>query len=121
VTPPCILVVDDDGLCRALVRSIARREGWEAVFAHEAWEAVATFDSRRWDAVVVNLTLPGRHGTELVRRIRSTDVVTPIVVMAGSMSGHSLMDAMRRGVSGYLSKPLERTEVTRLLTDIFTT
>jgi DNA-binding NarL/FixJ family response regulator len=101
-----ILIVDDHPMMREGLRAlIAREQGLgvcgEAETVSKALEAVATL---RPDLVLIDITLPGRNGLELIKDLRAINPSLPILVI--SMHDESLWAerALRAGARGYVMK-----------------
>jgi two-component system, OmpR family, KDP operon response regulator KdpE len=103
-TRPTILVVeDDDETRRALVRELGAR-GYRVVEAGDARSAVARWEARRPDVVLLDLGLPDVDGLQLIRRIRG-DATTPIVILSGRYEEREKVEALERGADDYVTKP----------------
>jgi len=77
-----ILVVDDnDSLC-GLTCDILRREGYRAVPATSAEEALRAFEKEEFDLLVTDFRMPGMTGIELARAVRGQNPQCPVIVMS---------------------------------------
>lgn len=80
----CVLIVDDERLVRRAARRILRRAGYRVVEASDGEEAVELIENgKRFDAILLDMTMPRMHGSEAYRRIRSVDEVVPVVLSSG--------------------------------------
>lgn len=77
-----ILVVDDNELLCRLVCDILRTEGYHAVPAITASQALEAFESEAFDLMVTDFRMPGMSGLELARAIRERHPRFPIIVMS---------------------------------------
>jgi two-component system KDP operon response regulator KdpE len=101
---PTVLVVEDDDETRAaLVRELATR-GYRVAEAGDGSSALAKWDSRRPDIVLLDLGLPDMDGLDIVRRIRR-DAATPIVILSGRYEERQKVEALERGADDYVTKP----------------
>jgi PAS domain S-box-containing protein len=104
-----VLVVDDEEAVRNLVGTVLRRQGITAVLAADGREALALFRQQRdtIDLILLDLTMPGLSGEEVLRQLQQLGARPKIVVM----SGYSEEDIMQRcaelGVAGFMRKPFE--------------
>ncbi len=76
-----ILVVDDNEMLCQLACDILRMEGYRAVPARSAAEALEAFARESFDILVTDFRMPGMTGLELARAIRNKDPQFPIIVM----------------------------------------
>ena len=101
-----ILVVDDHAVLREGLVAQINRESDLVVCAEakNAAEAIAAVEQHQPDLVLADLTLPGRHGLELIRDLRALRPQLPVLVL--SMHDASLFAerVLRAGGRGYISK-----------------
>lgn len=77
-----ILVVDDNEMLCRLTCDILRTEGYEAIPASNAAEALRAFEEQEFDLLVTDFKMPGMSGIELARAVRSRDPRFPVIVMS---------------------------------------
>ena len=107
---PTILVVeDDDETRRALVRELAAR-GYAIDEAPDGATALARWEARRPDVVLLDLGLPDIDGLTLVTRFRR-DATTPIVILSGRYEEREKVEALERGADDYVTKPFGVAEL----------
>ena len=100
-----ILVVDDE---RVLARSIQRglvAEGFAVDVAHDG---TTGYQMARWgdyDAVVLDIMLPGRNGYDVVTALRAEGVWTPVILLSAKDGEHDVADGLDVGADDYLTKP----------------
>ena len=110
----CILVVEDDRTVRDLLVAFLKSGGYQnVVTAGNAEEACFyIFKDRGLDIhlVLLDLVLPNASGLALIRRVRGSKFPrrrkTPIVVLTGRTDTGTYKAASRRGIQGYLMKPI---------------
>ncbi len=106
-----LLVVDDDSRVRTVVCWQLEAEGYvlyEAADGNAAWQAIA---ERRPDLVVLDLSLPGMSGLDLLRRLRDAGDRTPVVVLSGRSGEGDRILALDLGADDYLVKPFSPGEL----------
>ena len=102
-----VMLVDDHALVRAAVRQALSAPGIEMVAeAGTAEDALERAPRLRPDVLLVDIDLPGMDGVSLVRELAPRLPATRIVMLTVSSADHHLLDAMRFGASGYLTKDL---------------
>src|SRR5882724_12598357 len=116
-----IVIVDDHPLFRKGLEQLIHSDGTfavcgEAGSAAEAMEVIRKLDP---DLVIVDLTLPGANGIELIKNIRAESPKLPILVL--SMHDESLyaLRALRAGAKGYVMKHEAMTNVVQAIHEVF--
>jgi len=105
-----VLVVEDDGETRqALVRDLGAR-GYVVEEAADGRTAMARWEARRPDLVLLDLGLPDVEGLRLIGRIRS-DAATPIIILSGRYAETEKVEALERGADDYVTKPFGLDEL----------
>jgi DNA-binding NarL/FixJ family response regulator len=102
-----VMLVDDHSLVRSAVRQAIT--GPDVELVGEAATAEEAFDLAprlRPDVMLVDITLPGRNGIQLVRELAPRLPGTRFVMLTVSTSERDLLEAMDYGASGYLTKDL---------------
>jgi DNA-binding response OmpR family regulator len=109
---PRILVVDDDRQFRALLLRVLREMGGFSVEESESAEDTLQKTAREvFDVVLVDLNLPKMDGLELITRLVNIQPKVLTILVTGSASVDSAVEAMKRGASDYLTKPFELEEM----------
>ena len=102
-----VMIVDDHPLVRAAVRQAISAPDVEMVAeAASAEGALEVAPKVRPDVLLVDIDLPGTNGVELVRELAPRLPDTRIVMLTASHDDRLLLDAMRSGAVGYLTKDL---------------
>lgn len=100
-----VLVVEDDvSLADALAEGL-RAEGFGVDLAADGVDAVwraAEFD---YDAVLLDIMLPGLSGYEVLKRVRAEDIWTPVLMLTAKDGEYDEADALDLGADDYLTKP----------------
>jgi len=119
-----MLVVDDDPETLALIRDVLADENVQLFEAPTAESALEQFSNIRPRIVLSDLMLPGMSGLDFLDRVMATDPGIDFILMTGHYSTDSAVEAIRRGGSDYLPKPLNvarlRSSVHTLVEDALT-
>jgi two-component system invasion response regulator UvrY len=105
--PPLrILMVDDHAVVRRGLRQILADDlpGAEFGEAGDAAEALARVTALEWDVVILDLSMPGRSGLEVIREICAQRPKLPILVLSMHSEDQYAIRALRAGAAGYLTK-----------------
>jgi DNA-binding response OmpR family regulator len=102
---PCILVCDDSPDIRQLLSVVLDRAGAETVLAPTGEDALAALATRRPDAVLLDLDLPGMSGLDVAEHLRHAHYDGPVIAVTGG--GYDLTPAILReqGFSDIVHKP----------------
>jgi DNA-binding response OmpR family regulator len=106
-----ILIVDDDADVRSLLRSALEKVGFEVVEANDGPPAISLIREAKGDfsLILLDLLMPGMHGLEILKRIRSSLVTQalPVVVLTASTNPRDEIDLLDAGADDYLVKPID--------------
>ncbi len=102
-----ILIADDDEDFRLVLVRRATRMGLQVVEARNGAEAVRTLKGGGFDVLVVDLYMPELSGLEVAQQARALDPRMQTIILTGSASLETAVEALRAGVYDYLTKPLE--------------
>jgi len=105
-----ILLVDDEAAIQRAVGPLLRSRGYEVDVAGTGAEALAVFEQRTPDLVVLDLGLPDLEGTEVCRRIRAKSPV-PIIVLSARNAEADKVNALDLGADDYVTKPFGPEEL----------
>ena len=105
-----VLTVDDDPRIRRTLRGVLEDEGHETGEASTASEAYAALEKRRWDAVLLDLTMPGEHGLDALLKIREQAPDTAVIVVSGESTLENAVKAGQRGAFDFVPKPINDPE-----------
>jgi diguanylate cyclase (GGDEF)-like protein len=101
------LVADDDVTFRQLLARRARRMGLTVIEAESGTEALQAVASNSFDVLVLDVYMPGATGLEVFEAARRTQPDIQAIVLTGSASVETAVEALRQGVYDYMTKPLE--------------
>lgn len=106
-----VLIVDDDAATRSVLERGLQEELFRVEAVADSDAAEATAKQSKFDAIVLDVMLPGHDGFAVCRRLRIRGVDTPIMMLTGR---HAVADRIRgldAGADDYLSKPFEFGEL----------
>ncbi len=114
---PHILVVDDDRRLRDLLSRFLRDHGYRVTTAASAPEARAKIDSVVFDAMVLDVMMPGETGFDFARFVRTRSAI-PIVMLTALTEGSARVQGLEIGADDYLAKPFEPRELVLRLANV---
>ncbi len=115
-----VLVVDDHIIVRQGLRLIMDEEpdmevAGEASSAEELMEKIA---ESRWDVVLLDITLPGRSGLEVLKDIKAIRPQLPVLILSMHPEEQYAGQALKSGAAGYVSKDSAAQEVVRAVRQV---
>jgi DNA-binding NtrC family response regulator len=110
-----LLIVDDERSIREACREVAQSLGFNAYSADSAEHAFRMLDSEAFDAVLLDLRLPGAGGLDALHRIKERRPDAIVIVVTGYGTVQSAVQAMKNGAYDYVTKPFSVDELKLLL------
>lgn len=107
---PHILVVDDDRRLRDLLARFLGDNGYRVTTAANAAEADSRLAHLVFDAMVLDIMMPGENGFDFARRFRATSNA-PILMLTARADSADRINGLEIGVDDYLTKPFEPREL----------
>ncbi len=106
-----ILLVEDDEDIATLLRLNLQDEGYQIVHEADGGRALARLETQVWDAVILDLMLPGVDGLEICRRIRQMTRYLPVIIISARTSEMHRVLGTEMGADDYLAKPFSLLEL----------
>jgi len=110
-----LLIVDDERSVREACREVAHSLGFFAQVADSSEQAHRLLDLQAFDAVLLDLRLPGAGGLEVLRCIKERRPEAVVIVVTGYGTVQSAVQAMKNGAYDYVTKPFSVDELKLLL------
>jgi diguanylate cyclase (GGDEF)-like protein len=102
---PEILVVDDDPMVREVVVESIRAAGYDVEECGDGQNALEKNEARSYDLILTDMRLPGMDGLTLIKKLKSSNSDTDVLVMTGYGSVENAVECMKAGALDYLIKP----------------
>ncbi len=106
-----VLVVDDEGNIRLVLKTLLRKHGYEPSVAASAEEALEIVDEVEPDFIIADVRMPGMTGIEMVAELTRRKSAAVTIVMSAYGSVELALEAMKAGAYDYISKPFKQDEV----------
>jgi two-component system response regulator QseB len=106
-----LLLVEDDHELAAMLQRVLGEEGYEVSHAADGHRALHLGLTRSFDVLVVDRGLPAVEGLDLIARLRSRGVGTPVLVLSARGSTSDRIEGLNAGAEDYLPKPFELAEL----------
>jgi len=106
-----ILIVDDDPSLRRVLEVQLEQEGYAAVSAGSALQALSMLQLQAYDLVIADLKMPECSGISLLRQMRSQYPETVMIILTAFGTVETAVEAMKAGAYDYLTKPVHPEEL----------
>jgi two-component system response regulator PilR (NtrC family) len=106
-----ILVIDDEEIMREILEALLTREGYEVRVAPHAAAGLDQARAMPFDAVIVDMMMPGMDGITTLDELKKIDDDLPVLMITAFASVENAIAAMKRGAFDYITKPFKNDEV----------
>ncbi|MEK7795303.1 MAG: sigma-54 dependent transcriptional regulator [Candidatus Hydrogenedentota bacterium] len=107
-----VLAIDDEPSVRQAYRAILNGE-YNVLLAENGARGLELLDQRHVDLVLLDLTMPGMSGEEVLATLQKRGIPVPVIVVTASNTITSAVEAMRLGAQDYILKPFDVDELLR--------
>jgi DNA-binding NtrC family response regulator len=105
-----VLLIDDEARVRTSLKMVLDPL-YEILQAGDGHEGLEVFRKEEPDLVLLDVVLPGTDGLAVLQTLRTERKVTPVIMLTGTKSVKTAVDAMKLGAADYLSKPFDVDEL----------
>ena len=115
-----ILIVDDHAIVRRGLRALLSHEFQGAVFgeASDAREALEQLRKEEWDVALLDLTMPGKSGLDLLKELKNEWQRLPVLVLSGHSEDEFALRVLKAGAEGYMTKDAVLEELAKAVRKI---
>ena len=106
-----ILVIDDEEIMREILETLLVREGYTVRLATNGAEGLELAKSLPFDAVIVDMMMPGLDGLQVLEELYKHDEELPVIMITAFASMENAIAAMKKGAFDYITKPFKNDEV----------
>ena len=106
-----ILVVEDERKTASFVRKALQDEGFAADVCSNGNEAIALAASTPFDAIILDIMLPGRDGLSVLGQLRKNKNAAPVLLLSARGEVNERVEGLNAGADDYLPKPFELAEL----------
>ena len=106
-----LLLVEDDPTMQATLHRALTRRGMDVVAVGDGRAALSQWMARQPDAVVLDLTLPGLDGLQVLERARPAQLRTPVLILTARGTVGDRVMGLNAGADDYLPKPFDLDEL----------
>jgi DNA-binding response OmpR family regulator len=113
-----ILYIDDEDDLRALVVAQLSLSGFDAEGTADGMEAVGKIANGAYDAVLLDLNMPGMNGVQVVEELRKRTLSPKIILLTGASSEAAEHKARELGAAGSIAKPFHFKDLLTLIQSV---
>ena len=106
-----VLVVEDEKKTASFIRKALQAEGFAVDVCHRGDDALAALAATPFDAVVLDIMLPGRDGLSVLRQLRERRNTTPVLLLSARGEVNERIEGLNAGADDYLPKPFVIAEL----------
>ena len=110
-----ILVVDDSGLARRLIRKILEELGHEVEDASDGTQALERYVLNRHDAIILDLLMHGMYGVEVLQKLKQLNPKLPVIVVSADIQRTTREQVREAGAVAMVNKPVTREQLEEVL------
>ena len=110
-----ILVVEDDRNISDLIRMYMEKEGFEVRSAYDGGKAIEEFEKQAPDLVLLDITMPGISGLEVLEEIEKRDPGARVVMCSAVGQEQMIQKAVMLGARDFIVKPFRPDEFRRII------
>lgn len=112
VGKPSVLVVDDDGMMREMLKLVLQSENYPVVGeASNGKNAIALCARLKPDLVLLDINMPVMDGLQALEEIRKASPATIVMMVSGEATMDRVSEAIKKGAAGFVVKPLNAASV----------
>jgi two-component system, OmpR family, response regulator len=106
-----VLVVEDEKKIASFIRKGLTEVGFNALLCHRGDEALALATTEAFDAIVLDVMLPGRDGLSVLRQLREQRNAVPVILLTARNGVAERVEGLNAGADDYLPKPFSVEEL----------
>jgi len=111
------LIVDDHVGMRTTLQDILEDEGYQVSSAASGDEAIEICQDKKFDIILLDVRMPGLSGVETYRKIKTFSREARVIMMSAYSVDEIKLEALREGAIAFLEKPLDISQVLKLIAE----
>jgi two-component system nitrogen regulation response regulator NtrX len=106
-----VLIVDDEESVRDMLSKVLEYENYEPAEAADGSEALAAMGGGDFDAMLLDIKMPGMDGMEVLKKVVEDHPGVPVIMISGHATISTAVEATKLGAFDFLEKPLDRDRI----------
>jgi DNA-binding NtrC family response regulator len=111
-----VLIVDDDEAVREAIGSVLRHAGYQALQSGDGQDALAAFDPKQIDLLLLDLNLPNKSGWDAFEAFTNLNPMLPVIIITGQARQSEM--ARAAGVGALMEKPLDVAQLLQTMEEL---
>jgi DNA-binding response OmpR family regulator len=113
-----VLIVEDEAKVAAFVKAGLEENGFVAEVCHDGHKAVQRAATETFDALILDVMLPGRDGLSILRKLREAHNAVPVILLTARGDLNERVEGLNLGADDYLAKPFSMVELVARLSAV---
>lgn len=106
-----LLVIEDEKKIANLINKGLLEQGYTVDMLHNGTEGLERASSQPYDAIVLDIMLPGRDGLSVLRTLRERNIATPVMLLTARGAVSDRVEGLNAGADDYMAKPFSMDEL----------
>ncbi|MDQ0255703.1 DNA-binding response OmpR family regulator [Evansella vedderi] len=106
-----ILIIEDEANIARVIRLELEYEGYKVETVGDGTSGLSLAREKNWDLILLDIMIPELNGMEVLRRIRATDQITPVILLTARDSVPDKVSGLDQGANDYITKPFQIEEL----------
>jgi two-component system response regulator AtoC len=106
-----LLIADDDKNLREVISTELSHKGYLTASADSGIQAMTLLERDEYDVLLLDLSMPGLGGIDVLRKIKTAEIPTEVIILTGNATVSTAVEAMKLGACDYLTKPFRIDEL----------
>ncbi|WP_338789457.1 response regulator transcription factor [Metabacillus sp. FJAT-53654] len=109
--PKKVLIIEDEANIARIIKLELEHEGYKVETAENGIIGLQKFSNEQWNLLLLDIMMPKLNGMEVLRRIRDSGDITPIILLTAKDSIHDKVIGLDHGANDYITKPFQIEEL----------
>ncbi len=106
-----VLLIEDEAITAQSVEALLRAKGYTVESTDLGEDGLARALNNRYDIILLDLVLPGIQGFDVLQRLRTARVMTPVLILSGLVGEDEQLKGFGFGADVYVTKPFDKDEL----------
>lgn len=106
-----VLLIEDEAITAQSVEALLRAKGYTVESTDLGEDGLARALNNRYDIILLDLVLPGIQGFDVLQRLRTARVMTPVLILSGLAGEDDQLKGFGFGADVYVTKPFDKDEL----------